>query len=264
MTATREKLSPFIATSAALHALLFVAVVFAPLVFPKRTQPQWGSPIKGVQVGMTASMPGIPLPSPPKVDEAAKGSETKTLNPAEVAPKEQKKPAVKEADVKVPSGSKKPEKKEPEPTRVARAETKEPPPPPSNAIPGAASGQPALPYAVAGPGTSQASFTGSDGSSFGTKFPQYVTSLVRAIQLQWEREKANIVQVAGGTSPRVYVKFTIGKRGEVSNVEIDQPSGSAQLDGSGQRAVTRANIPPLPQAYSGSSVDVRFYFEYFR
>jgi TonB family protein len=207
-------------------------------------------------------MPGIPLPSPPKVDDSAKGNESKTLNPAEVAPKEVKKPAVKEADVKVPSGSKKPEKKEPETTRVARG-TKEPPPVPSNAIPGAASGQPNLPYAVSPAGTSQASFTGSDGSSFGTKFPQYVTSLVRAIQLQWEREKVNIVQVAG-TSPRVYVKFTIGKRGEVSNVEIDQPSGSAQLDGSGQRAVTRANIPPLPQAYSGSSVDVRFYFEYFR
>jgi TonB family protein len=262
MTGTREKLSPFIATSAALHALLFVAVVFGPLVFPKSTQPQWGSPIKGVKVGMTPSMPGIPLPSPPKVDEAAKGSETKTLNPAEVAPKEQKKPAVKEADIKVPSGSKKPEKKDPETTRVARAETKEPPPPPSNAIPGAASGQPALPYAVAGPGTSQASFTGSDGSSFGTKFPQYVTSLVRAIQLEWDKE--NIVQVARGTSPRVYVKFTIGKRGDVSNLEIDQPSGSAQLDGSGKRAVQRASIPPLPQAYSGSSVDVRFYFEYTR
>ena len=149
MTATREKLSPFIATSAVLHALVFVAVVFGPLVFPKRTQPQWGSPIKGVKVGMSSSLPGILLPSPPKVDESAKGSETKALNPAEPAPKEQKKPAVKEADVKVPSGVKKPEtRKESEPTRIARAETKEPPPPPSNAIPGTASGQPALPYAA--------------------------------------------------------------------------------------------------------------------
>ena len=60
------------------------------------------------------------------------------------------------------------------------------------------------------------------------------------------------------------MKFTIGKHGQVSNLEIDQPSGSAQLDGSGKRAVQRASIPPLPQAYSGSSVDVRFYFEYSR
>lgn len=263
MSATREKLSPFIATSAVLHALLFAAVVFGPILLPKRTQPQWGSPNKGVKVGMTASVPGIPLPSPPKVDDSAKGNESKALNPAEVAPKEVKKPAIKEAEVKVPSGAKKPEtRKEPEPTRVARAETKEPPPTPSNAIPGAASGQPNLPYAVSPAGTSQASLTGSDGSSFGTKFPQYVTSLVRAIQLQWEKE--NIVQVARGTSPRVYVKFTIGKSGEVSNLEIDQPSGSAQLDGSGKRAVQKASIPPLPQAYSGSSVDVRFYFEYTR
>jgi TonB family protein len=262
MTATRDRLSPFIATSAVLHAMLFAAVVFAPFLFPKRNQPTWGSSTnRGVKVGMTASLPGIPLPSPPKVVETAKGNESKTLNPPEVVPKaEKKQPAVKAADVLVPSGVKKPEhKKEPEPARVARAETKEPPPVPANEVPGRG-GQPVLDYGGAPSGGSRATFSG-DGS-FGTRFPQYVTTMVRAITLEWEKE--NIVQVSRGTSPRVYVKFTIGKRGEVSNLEIDQPSGSAQLDGSGKRAVAKANIPPLPQEYSGSSVDVRFYFEYSR
>jgi len=257
MAATREKLSPFIATSAALHAMLFFGVVFAPLLFPKRTQTQWGtSTNKGVKVGVTSSLPGVPLPTPPVVQETAKGNQSMTLNPAEVAPKEQKKPSVKPAEVKVPSG-KKPETKSPEPTRVARNEKAEPPPMPSNAIPGNATGQLPLPYG--GTSTTSGPATFGDGS-FGTRFPEYVNNMIRAIQLQWRNES-----LAGrGTMPRVYVKFTIGKRGDVSNVEIDQLSGVAQLDSSAKNAVMRASLPPLPPGYSGSTLDVRFYFEYTR
>ena len=262
MAATHDRLSPYIVTSAVLHATLFAAVVFAPFFFPKRNQPSWGGNNPGVKVGMISRLEGIPLPAPPKVVEGVKGNETKSLSPPEVAPKEQKKAVPKAPEVdalKVPTGKKVEKKKEPEPVRVARVEPKDSEPAPVNEIPGRG-GAPALPYANLPSGGGQASF-GGDGS-FGTKFPQYVTNMTRAITIQWEKE--NIVQVGRGTSPRVYVKFTIGRRGEVSNLEIDQSSGSTQLDGSGKRAIQRASIPPLPPEYSGSSVDVRFYFEYTR
>ena len=89
---------------------------------------------------------------------------------------------------------------------------------PSNAIPGNASGQLPLPYG--GTSTTSGPATFGDGS-FGTRFPEYVNNMIRAIQLQWRNESL----AAHGTMPRVYVKFTIGKRGDVSNVEIDQLSG---------------------------------------
>jgi hypothetical protein len=41
-------------------------------------------------------------------------------------------------------------------------------------------------------------------------------------------------------------------------------SGVAQLDSSAKNAVMRASLPPLPPGYSGSTLDVRFYFEYTR
>src|SRR4030095_13191156 len=104
-------LSPFIATSVALHGLLFAAIVFGPLLFPKREQPRWGtSTDKGVKVGVTSSLPGIALTTPPVVDDNAQGNKSKTLHASEPAPKETKKSVPKQADVKVPSG-KKPESK---------------------------------------------------------------------------------------------------------------------------------------------------------
>jgi TonB family protein len=260
MVAARERLSPFIATSAALHGLLFAAIVFGPLLFPKREAPRWGtSTDKGVKVGVTSSLPGVALPTPPVVDDNAKGNESKTLHAAEPAPKETKKSVPKEADIKVPSGKKTDSKKVPEPPRAVRPPAPEPAQTVSNAIPGASTGQISLPY-----GSSAASTGGpatfGDGT-FGTKFPDYVTNMIRAIKVQWQNSGLIPQQ---GTSPRVYIKFTIGRRGDVSNVEIDQVSGLPQLDNSAKTAVLRASLPPLPQGYSGSSVDVRFYFEYSR
>jgi TonB family protein len=260
MVAAGERLSPFIATSFAMHGLLFVAIVFGPILFPKRVQPRWGtSTDKAVRVGVTSSLPGIELPTPPSVDDNAKGNESKTLHAAEPAPKETKKAVPKEADIKVPSGKKPEGKKATEPPRAVHPPAPEPAQTVSNAIPGAATGQVSLPYgSTAGSPGGPATF--GDGT-FGTKFPEYVSNMIRAIQVQWQN--SGLIPQRGA-SPRVYIKFTIGRRGEVSNVEIDQVSGLPQLDNSAKTAVLRASLPPLPQGYSGSSVDVRFYFEYSR
>lgn len=257
MTQTADKLSPFLATSAVLHLSVFALALFAPALFPKRTEAPWGTTTeKGVTVGVAPNLPGIPLPSPPVVQEKAKPTDTKTLHPAaEVAPKAQLKAPSKPAEVKIPErGATKSKQPEPAAQQVAKA-TDIPPAPATNAIPGPATGQIALPY---GSGAGQATF-GGDGT-FGTRFPGYVNDMTRAIQSQWQRP-------ARPSSERVYVTFTITRKGAsavATEIKIDKESGSAQLDNSAMRAVKMAALPPLPRDFSGSSVDVRFYFDYTR
>ena len=248
-----DKLGSFVVASAALHVFLVVAVVFGPQLFPTRASTPWGTSMdKGIKVGVTSSLPGIPLPSPPVVQENAPATSSKTLNPAE-APTAKPVPSV--ADVKVPTGKTKPEKARP--TQVAsNVQPGKEAPAPSNAIPGQG-GQAALPFGGTTGGSGQASF--GDGA-FGSRFPEYVRAMTTAMQNAWQ----NSVGFQRGTPPRVYVTFTIGRRGEVSNLEVDQSSGSSQLDNSARRAALTAKLPPLPREYSGSSVDVRFYFEYTR
>jgi protein TonB len=257
-TNAKDKLTPFIATSVLLHGGLFLAVVFAPAIFPATAEMPWGTTtIEGARVGVTDSLPGIPLPSPPVVRDDAKPNESDTLNPPEPEPAKpaDKVPDLPPPEIKIPSKTAKPEKKPPPapPRTASRGDAPPADPTPSNAVPGRG-GQIALPYGAAASGSAQASF-GGDGT-FGTRFPEYVVSMTRAIQLAWQE-----AGVPRGT-PRVYVTFTIGRRGTVSNLEVAQSSGSVQLDNSARRAVMAARIPPLPPAYSGSTVDVRFYFEY--
>jgi outer membrane biosynthesis protein TonB len=248
-----DNLSRFVVTSAVLHVVLVAAVVFAPKLLPKKSTASWGSNIAGIKVGVTNKLPGIPLPSPPDVQENAKGNDSKTINPADVTPKPQEK-APTEADVKVPSGKKKPEPKNTAPTKTARGKPEPEPTTASNAIPGAAGGQVALPYGgLAGVGSDAVTF--GEGS-FGTRFPEYVNSLIRAIHDKWQKPAG----IPYGT--KVYVTFTIPKLGgKVSNVNIEKKSGLPPMDSSAQRAVMMASVPPLPREYTGSSIDVRFYFE---
>lgn len=248
-----DNLSRFVVTSAALHAALVAVVMLAPSLFPKKAPAGWGANVSGINVGVTNRLPGIPLPSPPDVQENAKGNDSKTINPADVAPKPQEK-APSEADIKIPSGKKKLEPKNTAPTKTVRGKPEPEPTMASNAIPGAAGGQVALPYGdLAGAGTGEVTF--GEGS-FGTRFPEYVNSLIRAVHAQWQKP-AGIPYGA-----KVYVTFTIPKRGgQVSNVDIEKTSGLPPMDNSAKRAVMTASVPPLPREYSGSSIDVRFYFE---
>jgi TonB family protein len=255
MEMANDNLSRFVVTSAVLHTALVAAVVLAPSLLPKKSTAGWGANASGIKVGVTNKLPGIPLPSPPDVQESAKGNDSKTINPADVAPKPKEK-APSAADVKIPSG-KKPEPKNTAPTKMARGKPEPEPATASNAIPGAAAGQVALPYGEVGAaGTGEVSF--GEGS-FGTRFPEYVNSLIRAIHTQWQRPAG----VPFGT--KVYVTFTIPKRGGlVNNVEVEKASGLPPMDNSAKRAVMTASVPPLPREYTGSSIDVRFSFEYSR
>ena len=259
MTHTADKLSPFLATSAALHVGLFALAVFGPALFPRQTEASWGTrTVKGITVGVASTLPGIPLPSPPVVQDTAKPNDSKTLHPADVQSKAPPKTPTKPAEVKIPERGAK-SRPEPKGPQVAKADIPPTAAPATNAIPGAG-GQIPLPYGSAA-GTGQATF-GGDGT-FGTRFPEYVTAMTTAIKSHWQQP----VSLTRSASQRVYVTFTIIRRGGsavATDIRIDQESGSAPLDSSARRAVMSADLPPLPRDYSGSSVDVRFYFDYTR
>jgi hypothetical protein len=158
MEMANDNLGRFVVTSAVLHAALVAVVVVVPFLLPKKSTAGWGANASGIKVGVTNRLPGIPLPSPPDVQENAKGNDSKTINPADVAPKPKEKvPSV--ADVKI-HRVRNPIRR----TRLRRKRSRgKPEPEPataSNAIPGAAGGQVALPYGeVAGAGSGRGDFS---------------------------------------------------------------------------------------------------------
>lgn len=247
--------------SAALHGGLAAVILLAPSLLPASSSVTWGSESGrdgSIRVGVVESIPGIALPSPEVVQENAPATESKTLNPPsepEAKPKPKAEPA---PDVLIPSKDAKKAKPKPEPVAVARGGSKPDVPAPSNAIPGTG-GQAAVPYGQIGAGTGPATF---GDEAFGRRFGDYVIAMTRAIREKWDQQ--GITGIVRGTSPRVYVTFTILRDGKISNFKVDQTSGNTRLDTSAHRAVAAATLPALPREYSGSSIDVRFYFEYGR
>jgi TonB family protein len=68
-----------------------------------------------------------------------------------------------------------------------------------------------------------------------------------------------------GASGRVQVKFTIGRDGRLSDVQVEKPSNISLLDLESQRAIVKtAQLPPLPREFTESSLTVHLVFEYQR
>ena len=64
---------------------------------------------------------------------------------------------------------------------------------------------------------------------------------------------------------RVYLTFDITRSGQPANVQVEQSSGVPSLDQSAVRAIQRIDtFGPLPADYSGSRVNVEFWFDYKR
>jgi protein TonB len=97
-------------------------------------------------------------------------------------------------------------------------------------------------------------------SPFGTKFGAYAEMIKNKVGQHWRTgEIDNRIHTANP----VVVTFTILRNGLVpqAQVKIRQTSGIAVLDMSAQRAILEAApFEPLPAQFSGSSVDVEFWF----
>ena len=101
-----------------------------------------------------------------------------------------------------------------------------------------------------------------EGNSFGIRYGWYVASMRSRISANWlmATVSPNIL-----SAPRTYVTFEIKRDGTITDVQITQSSGIAEVDRSALRAILASNpLPPLPSDYSGGSINVQFYFDFHR
>ena len=95
-------------------------------------------------------------------------------------------------------------------------------------------------------------------SAFGIKYAYYVDQITRKVAAQWYTNMLD-PQAAGH---RVFIKFQVQRDGSLTNIRIDQRSGDATLDMTALNAVRHIDtFGPLPDAYTGSHIEVTYYFD---
>lgn len=252
----RESLRGGLLFSLAFHGLLVVAA-FGYRVLGFRSGAGWGrqwNTGEATRVGVVASLPGVPLPSPMLATQSTVSTESPGLYQ-----NEPQTPPVTTPETQLPKFQ-----EEVKPERVVRVNKriqKERPEIPENAVPFGQGGRPLLGY-------SQFSSAAGEGGSnfgeggFGERYPWYVDAVRNRVRGNW---LASMISPALTSAPRVFIEFDVERDGTVHNAEITQSSGIPEVDRSALRAVLASNpLGPLPPAYSGNKVTVRFYFDFRR
>jgi periplasmic protein TonB len=252
-----ETLKQFFYVSLIAH-LTFCAIAGLGYYFSDRGE-NWGGPGGSITVGLVGNVPAIPLPHPDVVSDNRVVDESKGLFKSEPAAPPKPPPDA----VPIPKFEKnKPPKIVTRPSKVLENPT----PPPPNAIPYGGGGTPTVPTTsfALGAGTTQAGlgFTGAAGGDFGARFSWYVEAVQRRVSSNWLQ---STVDPNVASAPRVVVTFTILRNGTVTNVQVIQSSNNYSVDSSGTRAVRESSpLAALPAEYSGSNVNVEFWFDFHR
>ena len=84
--------------------------------------------------------------------------------------------------------------------------------------------------------------------------PEYIQQVVLVIQRNWDKEQ--------GVRGNSMVSLTIHRDGRTDAVAVSQSSGFYALDNAALRAIARAQLPPLPAAFTNSTLTLRITFEY--
>ncbi len=243
--------------SLVLHGLVFGGLIGAGW-WNQRHHERFGDAVEkagAVQATMVSS-----LPLPPRVqpkEENVLASETPSVVPPPKLEKAEPPPEPKA----VPVPDKKPvaPPKKTAPPRTAAPQKVTPPaknPPPNRVASGQTGGVRIAMQAIETKvGTSAINVTDQ---SFGARFGYYVRAMNQKIAQQWYTQTLD----TAAQGKRVYLTFTIDREGTPGNVRIVQSSGDRTLDQSAVRALERIDtLGPLPDAYSGNSINVQYYFE---
>jgi TonB family protein len=87
--------------------------------------------------------------------------------------------------------------------------------------------------------------------------PEYIGEMVNRINQNWNSRQ--------GTPGVSTMKFTIQRDGRITDITVVQSSGYQMLDFLAQRALMAVSpLPPLPQAYTNSTLVINLQFEYQR
>lgn len=252
-----DTLKRFVWVSLALHGVL--VLVAGVSTYLSHSGENWGGPGGSISVGIVGSVPAIPLPRPDIESPNRVVDESKGLFKSEPQPALKPPPDA----VPIPKFEKnKPPKYISRPSKVLENPT----PPPTNAIPYGGGGAPSIPVTsfAMGAGTTQAGlgFSGVGGGDFGSRFSWYVEAVQRRISSNWLQ---STVDPSVAYAPRVEVTFTILRDGTIVNLQVTHSSNNYSVDNSALRAVKASSpLDRLPAAYSGSEVNVDFFFDYHR
>ena len=252
-----QKSSRDLVLSVVLHVLVLGGLLGAGFVF-HRTGEQWGD--RSATAGAVQATMVNSIPLPPKVqpkEDSVLASENPS--PAPPPPTPRTEPPPKPTDIPVESRT---PPKQPQP-KIAERSAPEPPkhPQPTRTDPNLASSGETAGMRVAMTsvenrvGTSSTNVTDS---AFGDRFAFYVRAMTQKISQQWYTQTLD--PAAHGR--KVSVTFRVDRDGSPSDVRISTPSGDTTLDASAVRALQRIDtFGPLPDAYTGSYINVRYLFE---
>lgn len=253
-----ENLKAPLSLAIGLHAALIGFMVFSGIY--THSGENWGSSGGSITVGVVGNVPAIPLPHPDVSTQSRVVDESKGLykaEPPKIAP-----PPPDALPIPKFKALKPPPKYVTRPSKILENPT----PPPPNAVPYGGGGAPNIPTTsfAMGSGTAQGglSFNGVGGGDFGSRFSWYVEAVQRRISSNWLQ---STVDPSVSTAPRVIVTFTILRNGGVTNVQITRSSNNYSVDTSAVRAVKESSpLQALPPGYSGSNVNVEFWFDFHR
>lgn len=253
----RETLGGPVGLSLALHALLFLSAfgyTFIGFHFGGGWGRNWGEG-GSMKVSTVSSLPGVPLPAPVLATRSTLATQNPGMYQSESLPEAPK----TSTQVEIPKFDQetKPEKV----VRVNKKIQKESIETPENAVPFGVGGKPLIAY-------SQFSNTAGEGglnfgeAAFGDRYTWYVTAVRNRISANW---LLTMISPSILSAPRVYLAFDVLRDGTITNVQVVQSSGVAEVDRSALRAVLASNpLAPLPPDYAGSRVSVKFYFDFRR
>lgn len=244
-----------LAWSLAFHAALAGSLVLS--TFYSHRGELWGGPGGGaITIGLVGSLPGVPLPRPETMTPSRVVDLTRGLYQAEPKAKEPESPAKP-----IPEFERnRPPRYVTRPSRVLENET----PPPAGAIPYGQGGTPTLPYTqfTMGAGTGAGLGFSGPGGEFGARFPWYVEAVRRRISGNW---LLSTIDPGVRWAPRVVVTFQVLRDGSVVNIQLLRSSAIASVDNAAVRAVRDSSpLERLPSEYTGSYVQVEFWFDFRR
>lgn len=225
-------------------------VVFGMVGFHRH---DWGSNVTAgaIQASMVNAIP-LPQTQPPSDNVLA----TETPSPAPAPPAPKAAPIAPPDAIPIPVKATQPLKpaEKPAPPQTKRVPT--PPPPQNKATFGEQAGlRVAMSTTQTRAGTVSIAVENGD---FGSRFGWYVEVVKRKVAENWLTQEVD----PQGYGRKVYITFQVQRDGSVSNVRVEKPSGDASLDYSAEHALQRIDtFGPLPAGYSGSYLNVDYYFE---
>ncbi len=233
-----------------LHCGIVIAIVLYGVIGGFFQHSLWGGagPGGAIQVNITSALP-LPTDHPPNQNVLA------TEKPSEAPAPPQPKVKQAEDQTAIPIQGK-PKKQQQE--EIKKTPPRQTPPVPQNRAQYGEQAGSSMPKTMAqGAGTGPTSVTDAN---FGSLFGWYVDNINRKMEANGYRSLADPRTPKGA---RAYISFVVARDGSVSQVRLDQSSGSPSWDTTCVRAAQRVDtFGSLPSQYRGNNLMVSYYCEY--